>query len=282
MRMNASQGLRPRRASGLAVSVKRCRECSLIYADPLPIPKSLEDHYGTPPEDYWASEDPGEWQEDYFSDEIRTAKRLLAYAEGMNAFDIGAGLGKAMRSMTAAGFDTWGLEPAAEFHRRALENVPADRIAAMGIEDYPSEGRMFDFVTFGGVLEHLFDPSAALAKALAMLKPAGIIHAEVPSSDWLVARMVDFFYRASGTMLTTHISPMHPPFHLFEFTRETFVRNGRRLGYEIAESRINVCEVLHIPAFAKPLLRTMMEKTGTGMQLVVYLRKTASVADARQ
>ncbi len=104
MRLNHSQGFRPREVSGVAVSVKRCCDCGLVFSDPQPVPGDLSDHYGMPPEDYWQDLD---WSPDYFRTEIDTAKRLLPFRSGMTALDIGAGLGKAMRSLTNAGFETW-------------------------------------------------------------------------------------------------------------------------------------------------------------------------------
>ena len=53
LRLNASQGRSPRSASGIAVSVKRCADCGLVFADPRPVPADFADHYGAPPEDYW-------------------------------------------------------------------------------------------------------------------------------------------------------------------------------------------------------------------------------------
>jgi 2-polyprenyl-3-methyl-5-hydroxy-6-metoxy-1,4-benzoquinol methylase len=38
----------------------------------------------------------------------------------------------------------------------------------------------FDFITFGAVLEHLYDPSMSIHKAMSWLKPSGIMHIEVP------------------------------------------------------------------------------------------------------
>jgi hypothetical protein len=64
-------------------------------------------HYGAA-EDYWAedyfTEEPG-----YFGAEIATAQGLLGFRQGMRALDIGAGIGKAMKAMMAAGFDTKGI-----------------------------------------------------------------------------------------------------------------------------------------------------------------------------
>ena len=70
MRLGAHQGFNPRQAEGIAVPVKQCRSCGLIFADPQPVPANLTDHYGLPPEDYWA--DPGhwDWTPDYFAREI--------------------------------------------------------------------------------------------------------------------------------------------------------------------------------------------------------------------
>lgn len=94
IRMNGTQGLRPRKMSGIGVSVKQCMDCELIFADPRPKPEKLSDHYGLPPESYWT--DPSRWElaDSYFAREIAEAKQLLNFTPGMTALDIGAGLGQ--------------------------------------------------------------------------------------------------------------------------------------------------------------------------------------------
>ena len=52
-RLNQSQGLSPKKKTGISVSVKKCTKCDLIYSSPQPIPFDIQDHYGTPPEAYW-------------------------------------------------------------------------------------------------------------------------------------------------------------------------------------------------------------------------------------
>src|ERR687897_3348954 len=102
MRLSASQGRNPRKAEGIAVAVKQCRKCGLIFPDPLPVPHSLADHYGLPPDEYWGER---AWTPDYFSRQIEAAKELIAFTPGMKALDIGAGMGFAMKSLAVAGFD---------------------------------------------------------------------------------------------------------------------------------------------------------------------------------
>lgn len=273
LRLNQSQGLRPRRAAGIAVSIKRCAECGLIFPDPQPVPASLSDHYGDA-EDYWH---PDYFTEhpDYFSSEIAQAKRLLASRDAICALDIGAGIGKAMKAMSRAGFEAHGLEPWPSARAMAIErmNIPADRIVVATAEDAALAPESFDFITFGAVLEHLYSPSQAIERALGWLKPGGIIQAEVPSSRHLISRMINLFYRLRGTNYVTNTSPMHSPFHLYEFGLKSFEAHGRSARYEIAHHEVRVCEIYHVPRFLHPPLRWIMARSGTGMQLTVYLRK---------
>ena len=45
-RLNQSQGFSPKKKTGITVSVMKCKKCGLIYAQPLPIPFDIQDHYG--------------------------------------------------------------------------------------------------------------------------------------------------------------------------------------------------------------------------------------------
>jgi 2-polyprenyl-3-methyl-5-hydroxy-6-metoxy-1,4-benzoquinol methylase len=275
LRLNASQGRNPKQASGIAVTVKRCWDCGLVFADPRAIPADLSDHYGAPAEDYWP---PAYFDYDpsYFGEQIGTAKQLVKFEPGMRALDIGAGLGKCMKSLNQAGFDTYGIEPSAPFHRRAIGQMGAspERLQLSTLEEAQFDREMFDFITFGAVLEHLQDPSAAIARALEWLKPSGIVQIEVPSSDHLVSKVINFYYALRGTNFVTNLSPMHTPFHLYEFTLKSFQRNGARLGYAIAHHQYDVCEIMNLPRIIHPPLRWLMRRTDTGMQLTVYLRKS--------
>jgi len=274
LRLNQSQGKKPKAASGIAVSVKQCGECGLIFADPLPIPESMADHYGLPPESYWTTNS-FEVETGYFAREVAEAKRLINFQPGMTALDVGVGLGKSMAVMAREGFDVRGIEPSAPFRDRALSflDVSENRVVAAGIEDAEFGGGQFNFITFGAVLEHIYDPAAALEKCLRWLKPGGVIQAEVPSSAHLMSKLLNQFFRLAGTNYVTNISPMHSPFHLYEFTPRSFESHGARAGYEIASQYYSVGSIYHLPKFVHAPLKWMMERNATGMQLTVFLRK---------
>jgi SAM-dependent methyltransferase len=275
-RLGERQGWRPaRNAVGVSTTVQRCTRCGLVFANPMPIPVDVEHHYGIPAEDYWQQSALSP-SKDYFAPQLRQFRRLYRRTGRLSALDVGAGVGKAMASLEAAGFLTFGLEPSSSFRQRAISHtgIAAERLAPRRIEDAHYPDGQFDLVTFGAVLEHLADPAAAIVRALAWTRPGGLLHVEVPSSDWLMARLVDLVYRVQMLDLTCHLSPLHAPFHLFEFTPTSFERHAARAGYEVACYQRHVAQT-YAPRWADAVLMPLMELTGSGMQLEVWLRKPA-------
>jgi 2-polyprenyl-3-methyl-5-hydroxy-6-metoxy-1,4-benzoquinol methylase len=276
MRLNKSQGLRPKKKSGISVSVKKCSSCGLIYASPMPVPFDIQEHYGMPPEEYWI---PSyfEWSPSYFAKELDTLKRLMNISPGAKALDIGAGIGKCMLSLRNAGFDTYGFEPSVPFYERAITkmNIPSDRLKLGMIEEVEYENNYFDFITFGAVMEHLYHPAASLQKALKWLKPGGIIQIEVPSSNHLLPKLINLYYKLIGTNYVTNISPMHEPFHLYEFSLRSFEKLSRMLSYQIILYEYTVCKIYFVPKLFQYPFRKYMELTNSGMQLTVWLKKNA-------
>ena len=276
LRLDRSVGLNPRNKSGMAITIHRCNVCDLIYSNPEPKPAALTDHYDIPVDSYWNEEQLSQSIEIH-SRHLNKCKTLLGFYPGMKALDVGVGVGNGFAALKQAGFDTWAIEPSPSFRKKALELTQADeeRIQLSSIEeaDFPDEH--FDFVSLSGVFEHLYDPAANLRRCMKFLKPGGIWYAEVPSSNWLIARLINRYYKLVGTSFTTNLSPMHIPFHIHEFTHRTFVKNSEigRL-YEVCSYEYEVCPVRHFPKVLHPAVNKLMEKTGTGLQLHIWLRKT--------
>ena len=273
-RLNTSQGLSPKSKKGIAVTVQKCTNCGLLYANPLPIPFDIEDHYGVPPESYWNASY-FTWDESYFSEQIKTFRKLKKFEPGMKALDIGAGIGKCMKSLEAAGFDAYGFEPSQPFYERAISkmNIPAGKLQQGQIENVDYAREQFDFITFGAVFEHLYHPRQSLEKAFGWLKKGGLIHIEVPSSKHLMAGIIDAYYKIKGTNYTTHLSPMHSPFHLYEFHPRSFEVLAATLGFRIIHKEYMVGRVLNFPKIFHPVLKKLMKSTDRGLQLIVWLEK---------
>jgi 2-polyprenyl-3-methyl-5-hydroxy-6-metoxy-1,4-benzoquinol methylase len=273
-RLNQSQGFNPKSKNGISTSVMKCRNCGLIFSNPQPVPFDIQDHYGLPPENYWKP-DYFTIDKNYFLHQLQTTKKLMPFTKGMKALDIGAGLGKCMISLENAGYDVYGFEPSVPFYQKAIEkmSISPNKLKLGMLEDIDYPGNSFDFITFGAVLEHLYDPSAAINKAMAWLKPGGLIHIEVPSSRYLIPKIFNLYFSIRGTNYVNNISPMHRPFHMHEFDIDSFRIHAESNNYELAYHEYYVCDIYFIPKIFHGLLKWYMKKTDKGMQLAVWLRK---------
>jgi len=273
-RLNKSQGKNPWKKTGVSTTVCQCNNCGLVFSNPQPIPASIQDHYGIPPEEYW-KEDYFKLDQKVFQGEISRLKKLSKIVPGMTCLDVGAGLGKQMLAMKEIGFDAYGLEPSEPFYQRAIDKmgIDAKKLKLAMVENAEYDDDFFDFISFGVVLEHLYDPAAAIEKTLKWLKPGGLIHIEVPSARWLTNALVNRYYKMRGSDYVANLSPMHEPFHLYEFDIRSFQNLSRKLNFKIEHHEYFVCKT-YLPKVLDPFVIPYMRSTNRGMQLSVWLKKT--------
>lgn len=273
-RMNCSQGLSPKKNIGISVTVLQCNSCKLIYSSPMPIPFDINDHYGVPPENYW-KESYFKHDPKYFETQLDTLSLLQPIKPGLKALDVGAGVGKCMLNLSIAGYDTFGFEPSEPFYERAISkmNIPKEKLKLGKIEDVDYEENSFDFITFGAVVEHLYHPAACIKKALSWLKPGGIIQIEVPNAKHLISKLINRYFNYRGGNCVTNLSPMHSPFHLYEFDLESFNKLGEKLNFKVVKHHYDVCELFFIPKFLHFVFNKYMQHTNSGLQLTVWLKK---------
>jgi len=270
-RMDRSQGKNPRRKPALITSIQKCMNCGLIFSNPQPLPLNIQDHYGVEPAEYW--------NESYFKPDIignnaRVLKAIRYGGQNGKILDIGIGVGFAMKAMLDAGLDVIGVEPSEEFCDYAIKKtgIPESRIVRSSIENAKFQNDYFDYINMGAVLEHLASPSESLKQALQYVKKGGKIEIEVPNSSWTVNKIFNLFYKFTLQPFVANISPMHPPYHLFEFDLKSFKLNGVINNYKVVDHHYFVGPT-YLPSFLNSVLRKFMEKTKTGMQLIVVIEK---------
>jgi 2-polyprenyl-3-methyl-5-hydroxy-6-metoxy-1,4-benzoquinol methylase len=272
-RLNGSQGKSPQDKIGITTTICKCSNCGLIYSNPQPIPLNIQDHYDVPPEEYWVN-NCFLIDDNYFSHEIKRLKTLMQINPSMKSLDIGAGLGKSMISLNKIGFDTYGLEASKPFYEKAIShmNIDKNKLKLGMLEEIEYPENHFDFITFGAVLEHLYDPSFAINKAMKWLKTNGIIHIEVPSARWLTNDINNLYYKLIFKDYCANLSPMHSPFHLYEFDIKSFENHSKLNSYEIVYSEYYVLKT-YLPSKLDFIFKPFMKYSNKGMQLCVWLKK---------
>jgi 2-polyprenyl-3-methyl-5-hydroxy-6-metoxy-1,4-benzoquinol methylase len=174
--------------------------------------------------------DPGAYLHRYGAMDASPREDLAARVpEGAGSvLDVGCSRGATAAALRSRGV-RWiaGIEPDAEDAAAASETY--DRVLCARLEEVTDDfaGR-FDAILFGDVLEHLEDPSEALARVRLWLTPAGVVVASVPNlGHWAI---VDDLLRGRFDYVPYSIlSGTHVRF----FTRRTLADLFEACGYRV-------------------------------------------------
>jgi len=215
-------------------TVFRCRGCRLVYCDPQPRGHSVEEVYGGV-DDYFTIEI-DEQRLDWYR---RVAERLAGYREGRKGrlLDVGCGRGELVHAARQAGWDAHGIDPDGHFVEFARRRFGLTTVRAADLDDADLPRRSFDAVTLNGVLEHIPNPVETVRKAAALLAPGGVLFFEVPHGDVIRFAAADLVLRALQSPFSTHLSPFHPPYHLYEFSRRSVRRLAAAAGLDLLAVR---------------------------------------------
>jgi len=212
---------------GIPSSIYQCRGCGLIFPDPMPIPSSINEHYGDAQE-YFV--------EHSFDGKQAAYERLLDSFQELGAkpgklLDIGAGRGELLRAALMRGWDAVGLEPASHFARFAREYSGAQIVEAT-LEQRPFPENSFDAVTLGAVLEHVFNPRELLAEINRLLRPGGFLWLDVPNEAGIFYLLGNIYQRMRRRDWVVNLSPTFPPYHVFGFTPRALRRLLQVTGFQ--------------------------------------------------
>ncbi len=222
----------------------KCLNCGLIYLNPQPEPKDLENHY--PTENYYAYKCEKEgrgiinnnkldkWRYLRFAIINPVSKIIhslrseieneLAYLgpihSGMRVLDVGCGIGDKLLFYKERGANTFGVEinyKACEEGRKRGHNMFCGELFEAKFKD-----EYFDIILFHQSLEHMFSPHNILKESHRILKRGGKIWISVPNHDSFQARIFRKWFYA-----------IESPRHLFGFNKKTITRLLQKVGFNI-------------------------------------------------
>lgn len=215
--------------SEVCSTLVRCTTCGLIYQNPRPLSREMDQHY---PEMYdWYG--PALQKQGmsflarmaYSYGFTRQAGYLLKYKTGGRLLDVGCSVGLFLMEMRRnASWQVSGLEinhTAAEIAR--LKNHL--HVITGTLETAALPAQEYDAVTVWNVLEHLADPCVALQEIHHVLKDDGVLVIRVPNAaSWEAA-----WFGATWAGLDL-------PRHLFVFDLTTLTQLLRKTGFRVIAS----------------------------------------------
>ena len=149
-------GMSHREALGVEADIWRCKDCSLIYPNPMPIPvNGLGQHYDVDADEYFQAHDK-RGKLDAALNLIRQAEVLLGRTGKL--LDVGVGRGEVLVAAKERGWQVEGVEPSEKFADYAEQQTGA-KIWREPIEESDIPDDEFDVVILAAVLEQLYNPN---------------------------------------------------------------------------------------------------------------------------
>ena len=215
----------------------RCRDCDLVFSNPVAEPAELERFYqSTYYEDHEREYNPARPDLEEVvrargraeADGLR--KSVLPYVASGTFFEIGAGFGGLLAGARQLGFSVAGIEPseqAARFGREVM-GLEGLRHGLFDPSEWPAE--FCDVIYSFQVIEHVSDLHEFAGGIFQMLKPGGlaVIGTENHHNVWVMVRRVRSWLK--GRRLPEFQTASH---HTFYFSGTSLCRLLERHGLRI-------------------------------------------------
>ncbi|HKS38130.1 MAG TPA: methyltransferase domain-containing protein, partial [Verrucomicrobiae bacterium] len=173
----------------------RCRDCSMVYADPVEpelASGQFYDRLGVP---FYLS--PDKLESDHapvrFERELRLFRR---YCQAGAVLDVGCSTGAFLFQLKSRWPGSY-LVTGADVTGAALDHAESRGIEVIrqSVLEHDFADRRFDAVTFWAVIEHLVEPGKFLRLTAAILRPGGHCFVLVPNLKSLAVRFLGGKYR---------------------------------------------------------------------------------------
>jgi SAM-dependent methyltransferase len=200
-------------------SIVQCKQCGLIFCDPMPDAAALEEFYAhyAPA----AVENGPQGAETIRSQLLKEAQRLGHNDKFGDLLDVGCGYGFFLKSMQGLCRSVTGVELSAEEAVYAGSELGL-KVHHCTLEEARFPDSCFDCVTMWDVIEHLSDPMDHLQQIWRILKPGGLLVLSTPNACCLTARLTRGAWRLWA-----------PPEHLYYFCLPTMKRMCFNAGFRI-------------------------------------------------
>jgi SAM-dependent methyltransferase len=135
--------------------------------------------------------------------------------------DVGCASGLFLRCAVKAGWDVAGVELSERLCRTAKETLGSvAAIHCCALQHAPFSALSFDVITLWDVLEHVRDPVGFMKLCASLLKPNGLLFANVPNLDSIQSKILGSHW------------PLLLPEHLNYFSPASLRKCGQEAGLE--------------------------------------------------
>jgi 2-polyprenyl-3-methyl-5-hydroxy-6-metoxy-1,4-benzoquinol methylase len=209
--------------SGKPLRTVICKDCGLVWSDPLPhdTRSYYEDDYRV---EYKGTFTPKPKHILRAGKVALDRRKLLGnwIAQPKKILDVGTGGGEFAYLLQTLGHEVNGIEPNKGYAEYSKQQYGLN-VQVGFIQDINQLDESFDLITIWHVLEHTENPCDVLTKLHSLLKPQGILVVEVPTIEATCQSPKSTFHEA----------------HIFNFNLATLRKLGEKVGFSEVEHKIS-------------------------------------------
>lgn len=249
---------------GVDFHYKLCRDCSMVYQNPQPEMKDLENRYDETYFDYEI-----ENEENFFNlmmlglKDIRFDRIEKRFPDSPGMMDIGCATGRLLSHFKDKGYRTQGVEICEESATYGIQQRDLN-IFIGPLEESKFEPESFDFIHSSHVIEHVPDPTLMVKKIYEYLKPGGVAVLVTPNIGGMQAKLTKEKWRSSiGD-------------HIWLFNKRTLRRLLKREGFKIKKVKTWGGLAVHmpVPRWFKRFVDKSAKRFGFGDVMLFYVEKS--------
>lgn len=162
----------------------RCRNCRLVYVNPIEKAGEIEESYHQR-----SSADAAVVQDSRLSVARSQIALIARYGHGQSLLDIGCGEGFFLSMAARSGYSVRGVDLSSDAAEYARRTFGVD-VEAKSLEEMQFAENSFDVVTLWQVLEHVPYPLGLLKEVHRILRPRGLLIVSTPDFDGAPARVL--------------------------------------------------------------------------------------------
>ena len=186
-----------------------CQKCGFVFMNPSLDEEGLNYYYSNYIGDRFKNTKKMDERQIQYQIDAEFIERII---DGGSFLDVGCNGGFFLDALST-NFNKFGIEIDSDAVAYAKETYDFD-IQNCNIGDDPFDENTFDIISFRGVIEHMLEPKAALARASKLLKPGGYIYfCATPNLKCISAEV----YREKWNL-------WHPIEHINIFDKDTLLK----------------------------------------------------------
>ena len=188
-----------------AFSYLQCKQCGLIYVNPLP---TLEDYIKMYPVEYQ-----GDIKTEYSNEYDSLIRKIKKIAPGNKLLDYGCGNGRFIVEAMAHDFEVSGVEFSSDLVQALQNHFP--KVQLYEVDTFFEKNQYFDVIFMSNVLEHLRNPKEIIHKLTQCLHQDGIFVLEGPIENNFNLALIfrKLIFGARKFLLNKSVD--HAPRHIF-------------------------------------------------------------------